>query len=643
MYKPIGCIGRKPWFGIAYLSFLFLYSSVLPLCCLGGEPETEIADEAVDNSTGGDEVEKEPWEYAGRGVLKRFLTDPYHKPKIEPFDRQPKKPREIERFCELRGDPISSGFVFFKGRYIEPPYVVSRRGVDVWINDFIVVRGCWPLPTYPKPEMPEGMKSLNSKKFYHYRRQYNDYLETVCSGSKDYFAKYAKFLRGLPFVKKVEDTGPSILEGRSFKITTIDGKSEFWSISHTPANPTKWPANPPGLICKLNGIRDTFDSFLHNGDCIFVGPKWARFVLDNKYVSEELPKIVEIVRSAVPRREKIRRLYTTRFKRTRMYLHPYRCVVSMISDFTGLLDNFRASDDLDRRLARLTRGAHSTAEKDAGDDAKTGVFERHREADDPGPVTWDGGNEYFMTLPDEELDDLWCSIKAGRALVKDPGRSAFVEIERERIPGWLRAQVRRQLGYRLRESALPKNAADLTVRAWAAEKNSPYDTPSYFDTVPLKSEDGETNYTDTPPLHYENDLLAYRWHCAGVPLRAVVGRNVIMFAFPRDAAQQQESGVPGCVKRLLKTSGTERFGSRYEVAFPWPEKITDGLMLSSAPKERILGLITWPYRVDIVVDGPTVSVLTYRSIPAAYRFQNGSTWFPQAFNDYVLKKQNAAN
>ncbi len=124
-----------------------------------------------------------------------------------------------------------------------------------------------------------------------------------------------------------------------------------------------------------------------------------------------------------------------------------------------------------------------------------------------------------------------------------------------------------------------------------------------------------------------------------MPLRAVIGRNVIALQFPLDAARRQEGGVPGYVKRLLKTGGTEMFGSTYEIAFPWSEKITDGLMLSSAPKERILGLITWPYRVDIVIEEGVVSLLTYRSIPAAYRFQNGSAWFPQAFNDYVLEKQ----
>ncbi|MBN2589056.1 MAG: hypothetical protein JXA96_04285 [Sedimentisphaerales bacterium] len=38
-------------------------------------------------------------------------------------------------------EPIYSGFFFFKGKYIELPYIVKRQGVDIYINDVLVNQG----------------------------------------------------------------------------------------------------------------------------------------------------------------------------------------------------------------------------------------------------------------------------------------------------------------------------------------------------------------------------------------------------------------------------------------------------------------------------------------------------------------------
>jgi len=36
------------------------------------------------------------------------------------------------------GKPVDNGFVFFDGKYLEPPYMVSRKGLDIFVNDKII-------------------------------------------------------------------------------------------------------------------------------------------------------------------------------------------------------------------------------------------------------------------------------------------------------------------------------------------------------------------------------------------------------------------------------------------------------------------------------------------------------------------------
>lgn len=41
-------------------------------------------------------------------------------------------------FGTSKSEPIDSGFFFYGGKYIESPYIVERRGLDVYINDILV-------------------------------------------------------------------------------------------------------------------------------------------------------------------------------------------------------------------------------------------------------------------------------------------------------------------------------------------------------------------------------------------------------------------------------------------------------------------------------------------------------------------------
>jgi len=61
----------------------------------------------------------------------------------------------IRRFGVERSDPINQGFLFHRGAYIEAPYVVARRGLDVYVNHVLVRRGAeWPPYDYRVNEDP---------------------------------------------------------------------------------------------------------------------------------------------------------------------------------------------------------------------------------------------------------------------------------------------------------------------------------------------------------------------------------------------------------------------------------------------------------------------------------------------------------
>ncbi len=51
----------------------------------------------------------------------------------------------IKEFGIAKGEPIDKGFFFWNYEYVEAPYVVERRGLDIYINDHLVSPGPeWP-------------------------------------------------------------------------------------------------------------------------------------------------------------------------------------------------------------------------------------------------------------------------------------------------------------------------------------------------------------------------------------------------------------------------------------------------------------------------------------------------------------------
>lgn len=48
---------------------------------------------------------------------------------------------DITEFGTSKSEPIDSGFYFHEGKYIDTPYVIERRGLNIYINDILLMPG----------------------------------------------------------------------------------------------------------------------------------------------------------------------------------------------------------------------------------------------------------------------------------------------------------------------------------------------------------------------------------------------------------------------------------------------------------------------------------------------------------------------
>jgi hypothetical protein len=66
------------------------------------------------------------------------------------FDANAKAENFIEKFGVKEGKTVNNGFMFIDGKYLESPYVISRRGLQLFVNNI----------TIPRPSRHPGLKPL---------------------------------------------------------------------------------------------------------------------------------------------------------------------------------------------------------------------------------------------------------------------------------------------------------------------------------------------------------------------------------------------------------------------------------------------------------------------------------------------------
>lgn len=241
------------------------------------------------------------------------------------------------------GKPVHTGFVFYDGRYLDSPYTVSRKGLNVRINGTVVFTWAhWPPPKRTRvdedPGMPEGLdenstfedlrQSGHGGRKWAYLRQHFP-VEEAMDGMADYY-------RALPFVESVvrkEPACPDLL----VVVTTKSGKAHNIGFLRC------WePLTEEIVTQRLEYQRSYLERRLADGGCVFLFSNGQELSYGRHWVAENLKVTVEILRSDRPREEKLDLLH-----RLGMTPEPRAEL------FAALVDRFHASRRLDERLEAL--------------------------------------------------------------------------------------------------------------------------------------------------------------------------------------------------------------------------------------------------------------------------------------------------
>ncbi|MBN1766025.1 MAG: hypothetical protein JW860_12255 [Sedimentisphaerales bacterium] len=164
-----------------------------------------------------------------------------------------------DKYGVTEGDEINSGFVFIEGKYVEPPYRISRRGLSLYVNEIIInspIRNLGGLKfiiqgdpkTMPEDQLQRIVKRLNITREYYekYLSENNTYLFSDTGGHRR-LTPYTTAYR-LPEIIKIISSDISI-EEKELKL-----KPTNWHLSMDVGNFINNFSAPPQLDVRLKNL-----------------------------------------------------------------------------------------------------------------------------------------------------------------------------------------------------------------------------------------------------------------------------------------------------------------------------------------------------------------------------------------------------
>ena len=261
------------------------------------------------------------------------------------FDGRYEKPAG-EVFGSKRGALIKTGFVFKDGIYVDVPYIVSRRAVDIYINETkIDTLGPWPPADYDdkKPEMPAGLTKNSTFKDLEIPGRPSDSLDRqmVRWLKRHYDGDKARqliveYYRSLPFVKEVK------LRENMENVIVVSTWYSKRDIVFNFGGPIYKPPTPDAAQKELERICTRWEKRLTNGECIFLFSSGGELAFGSRKAAIDLAAIVQTLRSDRPKKEKIKKLQN-------LGLLPPEVPKS----WEVLVTGFSASPQLDERVKQL--------------------------------------------------------------------------------------------------------------------------------------------------------------------------------------------------------------------------------------------------------------------------------------------------
>ncbi len=239
-------------------------------------------------------------------------------PDVAPPDRVGPRLSEAEyekEFGAEEGKPVSKGFAFINGRYLEPPYTVSRRGISMYINGIKVWD--WPvgyLDVDKEPGPPPGAtKDWRLGDLYPCRAWDGDRWDLKeVRWTQSHFQeaeadrRIIEYYRNLPFIRSVEVKEPGHLVVEDFR---GDSESVYLGLP-PPGQPAK-----EALRLFLTPALGNIETWLDRGACFFYFTDCDEILLEPYKAATCLGVMEEVLssnRSAAEKEALLRGVYLQR-------------------------------------------------------------------------------------------------------------------------------------------------------------------------------------------------------------------------------------------------------------------------------------------------------------------------------------------
>ncbi|MBU0716505.1 MAG: hypothetical protein KJ964_14205 [Verrucomicrobia bacterium] len=205
--------------------------------------------------------------------------------------------------------PISNGFVFVEGQYVEAPYVVSRKDMAIYINDQLIANYAPLVKEIPKPEnelpsLPANI-TVNStpydKNVVDYMVRVRTYLSSHHKRS-ELADELEKVYKALPCVKDVRRNS----DKTSATVIYTDGHTINENLIPLTRKPAITPTNAVEYVSR--DCRD-YVQRLEKGDVYSFSHKGNRkHTFSVGTAKEVLPGVVKVLRSSQDDKTKAKQL-----------------------------------------------------------------------------------------------------------------------------------------------------------------------------------------------------------------------------------------------------------------------------------------------------------------------------------------------
>jgi len=283
-------------------------------------------------------------------------------------NRQPLQPQEspskemtelyVKELGGVTGTSIDFGFVFIDGGYLDAPYIVSRKGLGIFVNDVFVKKSAvqWP-PVDMRVKEDPGFPSLDgitenttfdefTKKCWAQLAPKCRYLHQTLTQDVA-IQKIKEYYESLPFVKSVTFEPPVDLI-----IETMHGKKI--PIDYGPP-PITWMEPPPpkeDVIEEIESDYKRIEEDLKRGRCYFFFSKERELTFAPDKVNNDLPETIDILKSDMPSEYKIEDLQDVGLL-PEYWTHSYET----------LFPQFSATPQLEERLLAIKQSRKDTPRK----------------------------------------------------------------------------------------------------------------------------------------------------------------------------------------------------------------------------------------------------------------------------------------